>query len=108
MPLLELPAPPPELLDCSKPSCSTRWDSVPVLATGVGGGRRRRAGVTIIDRGGSGNELPLASAEMMMFEYWPVSALVGVPESSPVMVLKLAHAGLCTMLYEPAEEATCG
>src|SRR4029079_13320474 len=35
---------------------------------------------------------------MMMFEYVPVCALLGVPDSLPVVALKVAHAGFLLML----------
>ncbi len=116
--LLELPLPeatvPPllELLELPEPLEGVLLGPValaPVLATGVAVAVPvGAAGVTMIDRGGSGSEVPLALADMTMFEYWPVSALVGVPESSPVTPLKLAQAGLCSMLYEAAEAVVCG
>ena len=42
---------------------------------------------------------PLPSLTLMaMFEYMPVCALLGVPDSLPVVVLNVAQAGLFVML----------
>jgi hypothetical protein len=43
---------------------------------------------------------------MTMFEYLPVCLLVGVPSSSPVAILKLAHAGL--LVIEKLSAAPAG
>ena len=104
-PLLDPLLEPPELSepDPSEVLMPGPVGFAPVLADGSAVGV---AGVTMIDSGGSGTEVPSALAEMMMFVYWPASALLGTPESSPVMKLKLAQAGLCSMLYE--EAAACG
>ena len=54
---------------------------------------------TVIAYAGSEALPPLPSLTlMMMFEYVPVCALLGVPDSLPVVVLNVAHAGLFVTL----------
>jgi len=56
--------------------------------------------VTWIENGGSEAVELLPLAAITMFEYSPVSAVEGIPESSPVETLKLAQPGLLLMLKE--------
>jgi hypothetical protein len=56
------------------------------------------AAMTRIEKAGSSAVVVPSSALMTMLEYWPVSGLLGVPESSPVVLPKLAQTGLFWML----------
>ena len=52
---------------------------------------------TIANAGSEADRLPSLTL-IPMFEYVPVCALLGVPDSLPVVVLNVAQAGLLVML----------
>lgn len=67
-------------------------DGVPEI---VGGGLAGAAGAeTVMEKGESEVRVSPSLTLMTMFENVPTFVLVGVPESWPLAVLKLAHAGL--------------